>query len=385
MSFYGVSQLMQKISATVQAADFIRKARCTRHNMEEQMKNVLTAFCAAAWVGMAGMAFGQADPNQVLAKVNNEEILQKHVDDVVAVFVMPQFKAQNPDKEMPAEQRQQVETQILDQLVTERVLLQEAAKLNVTIDPKELADRIAQVKPQRPDLTDEQWTNFLTRDMTIQKLIQQEVVSKITVSDEDVQKFYDEQKARFHEPEQIRASHILVLVPQDATPEAKDAAKKKIDGVLAEVNAGKDFAELAKANSDDPGSKENGGDLDFFPRGAMVKPFEDAAFALKDGEVSGVVETQFGYHIIKKTGEKAERDVPLDEIKDQLKGSLTKQKTNTEVLAWVDHLKKQSTIEMTNAAPQAEAKPEAAATPEAATTPEAAATTPEPTNTTTNQ
>lgn len=341
------------------------------------MKNILTALCAAAWVGIAGMAFGQADPNQVLAKVNNEEILQKSVDEIVAVFVTPQFKAQNPDKEMPAEQRQQVEKQILDQLVTERVLLQEAAKLNVTVDPQELADHIAKAKEQRPDLTDEQWTNFLTRDMMIQKLIQQEVVSKIAVSDDDVQKFYDEQKARFHEPEQIRASHILVVVPQDATPETKEAAKKKIDGVLAEINAGKDFAELAKANSDDPGSKENGGDLDFFPRGAMVKPFEDAAFALKEGEVSGVVETQFGYHIIKKTGQKAERDVPLEEVKETLKESLTKQKTNTEVMAWVDNLKKQSTIEITNAAPQAEATPEAAATPEADAAPET-------TNTTTN-
>ncbi|GAK52682.1 PpiC-type peptidyl-prolyl cis-trans isomerase [Candidatus Moduliflexus flocculans] len=342
------------------------------------MKKVLTTLCVLAMTAIAGMAFGETDPNQVLAKVNNEEILQKDVDEIVAVFVMPQFKAQNPDKEMPAEQRQQIEKQVLDQLVTERILLQEAAKLNVTVDQKELADRIAQVKPQRPDLTDEQWTSFLTRDMMIQKLIQQEVVSKIVVSDEDVQKFYDEQKDRFHEPEKIRASHILVLVPQDATPEAKDAAKKKIDGVLEEINAGKDFAELAKANSEDPGSKDNGGDLDFFPRGAMVKPFEDAAFALKDGEVSGVVETQFGYHIIKKTGEKAERDVPLDEVKDQLKGSLTKQKTNTEVMAWVDNLKKQSTIEMTNATPTAQA------TPETATEPDTAAT-PDTTNTTTNQ
>jgi len=330
------------------------------------MKKLFTALCVCVMAGIAGLSFGEADPNQVLAKVNNEEISQKNVDEIVAVFVMPQFKAQNPDKEMPAEQRQQIEKQILDQLVTERVLLQEAAKLNVAIDQQKLTDRIAQVKPQRPDLTDEQWTYFLTRDMMIQELIQQEVVSKITVSDEEIQKFYDEQKDRFHEPEQIRASHILVLVPQDATPEAKDAAKKKIEGVLAEINAGKDFAELAKANSDDPGSKENGGDLDFFPRGAMVKPFEDAAFALKDGEVSGVVETQFGYHIIKKTGEKAERDVPLDEVKDQLKEGLTKQKTNTEVMAWMDNLKKQSTIEMTNAAPQAEATPEAA-TPETTT------------------
>ena len=287
------------------------------------------------------------DPNAVLAKVNEDTVLQKDVDKMMTMFVLPQFKQQNPDKEMPAETRQQAEKSVLDRLVTQKVLLQTAAKLNLTVDEQELAKQVEEMKKQKPEISEEDWKMLLSNEMLIQKAIQQEVISKVTVADEEGQKFYDEQKDRFHEPEQIRASHILIGVAQDAKPEEKETAKKKADEVLAQVKAGKDFAELAKANSTCP-SKDQGGDLGFFPRGAMVKPFEDAAFALQEGQNSDVVETQFGYHIIKLTGKKAERTVPFEEVKDRLKQGLTQQKTNTAVMAWVDEQKKQAKIEMMN-------------------------------------
>ena len=287
------------------------------------------------------------DPQTVLAKVNGEDILQQNVDKMMNMFVLPQFKQQNPDKEMSAEDRQQAEKNVLDRLVTQAVLLQAAKKLNLTPDAEELAKRVEQMKTQQPDISEEDWKMLVTNEMLIQQTIQQEVVAKVTVADEEMQKFYDEQKDRFREPEQVRASHILIGVAQDAKPEEKEAAKKKADEVLAQVKAGKDFAELAKANSTCP-SKEQGGDLGFFPRGAMVKPFEDAAFAMQEGQTSDIVETQFGYHIIKLTEKKAERTVPFEEVKDRLKQGLTQQKTNTAVMAWVDEQKKQANIEMMN-------------------------------------
>ena len=287
------------------------------------------------------------DPQTVLAKVNGEDILQQNIDKMMNMFVLPQFKQQNPDKEMSAEDRQQAEKNVLDRLVTQAVLLQAAKKLNITPDAEELAKRVEQMKTQQPDISEEDWKMLVTNEMLIQKVIQQEVVAKVTVADEEMQKFYDEQKDRFREPEQVRASHILIGVAQDAKPEEKEAAKKKADDVMAQVKEGKDFAELAKANSTCP-SKEQGGDLGFFPRGAMVKPFEDAAFAMQEGQTSDIVETQFGYHIIKLTEKKAERTVPFEEVKDRLKQGLTQQKTNTAVMAWVDEQKKQANIEMMN-------------------------------------
>ena len=127
----------------------------------------------------------------------------------------------------------------------------------------------------------------------------------------------------------------------------KDAAKKKIEKVLVLAKEGKDFAELAKEYSEGP-SKDNGGDLGYFPRGAMVKAFEDAAFALDEGEISDVVETQFGYHIIKLTGKKAQRNVPFEEVKDRLKHSLLQQKIKTEIRNWINNLKANANIEIMN-------------------------------------
>ena len=125
----------------------------------------------------------------------------------------------------------------------------------------------------------------------------------IPVNEEELRKYYAENAARYTTPEERRASHILIKAERGASTAEREKAKAKAEALLAELkqSPGK-FAELARKNSDDPGSAANGGDLDYFGRGAMVKPFEDSAFALKQGETSGIVETDFGYHIIRITG-----------------------------------------------------------------------------------
>lgn len=153
----------------------------------------------------------------------------------------------------------------------------------------------------------------------------------ITVSDEDLRKYYNENAARYTTPEERRASHILINAPKDAPADVRAKARAKAEALLAQVKKDPNsFAELAKKNSDDPGSAERGGDLDYFSRGAMVKPFEDAAFVLKPGEVSGVVESDFGYHIIKLTGvrggEKRSFDTVRGELENEIKTQLAQRK-----------------------------------------------------------
>lgn len=122
----------------------------------------------------------------------------------------------------------------------------------------------------------------------------------ISVSDADLKSYYEQNSARFGTPEERRASHILITAPPSAPKAERDAARAKAEQLLAEVKkAPATFGAVARKNSQDPGSAEKGGDLDFVSRGAMVKPFEDALFALKKGEISSIVETEFGYHIIK--------------------------------------------------------------------------------------
>ena len=148
----------------------------------------------------------------------------------------------------------------------------------------------------------------------------------VTVSADDVQKFYEQNKARFTSDEERRASHILIKAGADMSAADKAKAKAKAEALLAEARknpAG--FAELAKKNSEDPGSAANGGDLDFFGKGAMVKPFEDAVYALKKGEISNVVQSDFGYHVIMLTDLRGGQVRPFETVKGEIESELRKQ------------------------------------------------------------
>ena len=147
-----------------------------------------------------------------------------------------------------------------------------------------------------------------------------------TVNEQDLKTYYEQNAGRLGGQEERRASHILIAVPKGASAAEREKAKAKAEELLAAVKKAPDtFAELAKKNSQDPGSAANGGDLDFFAHGAMTKAFEDAAFALKKGEISNVVETEFGYHIIMVTDIKAPQRRSFEEMRPQLEADLKKQ------------------------------------------------------------
>jgi peptidyl-prolyl cis-trans isomerase D len=147
----------------------------------------------------------------------------------------------------------------------------------------------------------------------------------ITLKAEDVKAYFDQNAARLSGQEERRASHILLTAPKNAPAAERNAAKSKAEALLAAVQkAPESFADVAKKNSQDPGSAANGGDLDFFARGAMVKPFEEAAFAMKKGDISAVVESDFGYHIIRLTDIKAAKQKTFEESKPDIEADLLK-------------------------------------------------------------
>ena len=154
-----------------------------------------------------------------------------------------------------------------------------------------------------------------------------DLLAKVEVSREDARKYYDEHPNDFGTPEERQAAHILISVNAAASQTEQDAAKTKAEQLLQQVrkNPAK-FAELAKQNSQDPGSAAKGGDLGFFGHGMMVRPFEDAAFALKAGEISGLVKSDFGYHIIKLVAVKPPRVLPFDEARESIVNKLRQQK-----------------------------------------------------------
>ncbi len=148
----------------------------------------------------------------------------------------------------------------------------------------------------------------------------------ITIAESDLKTYYEQNVQRLSGAEERRASHILINAPKTASVAERDKAKAKADELLAQVTKTPDtFAEVARKNSQDTGSAANGGDLDFFPRGAMVKPFEDAVFTMKKGEISAVVASDFGFHIIKLTDIKAPKQRTLEEMRPELEADLKKQ------------------------------------------------------------
>lgn len=151
--------------------------------------------------------------------------------------------------------------------------------------------------------------------------------NKVQVTADEARQYYEAHRSDFGTPEQRQAAHILIAVPLAAPQAEQDAAKAKAEQLLKQVkqNPAK-FAELAKANSQDPGSAANGGDLGFFGRGMMVKPFEDAAFALKAGEISGLVKSDFGYHIIKLLAVKPSGGQPFEAVRQEIENKLRQQK-----------------------------------------------------------
>lgn len=278
------------------------------------------------------------DPNTVLVTVNGEEIRQQDLDFTMHYFVLPQYAAQNDGQAMPADQQIQITQTLLNQAITELLILQKGRAASVTQDEKVVNTQFEAVKAERPDIPETELKAFLHQKLLVQTIIQQLVASKITVTDEEVRAFYDQQKDQFNEPEKVRASHILVSVETDAPEADKAAARQKIGDILAQLQAGADFAELAKQYSNCP-SNQKGGDLGFFPRGVMVTAFEDVTFTLAEGAVSEIVETPFGYHLITVTDKTAARTVSFDEVKDTLRQDVLAQKSTTEVQKWISELR----------------------------------------------
>jgi peptidyl-prolyl cis-trans isomerase C len=174
--------------------------------------------------------------------------------------------------------------------------------------------------------------------MAISKLIETEIAAKVAVKPEQVTDFYAKNPDQFKQGDSVRASHILIAVPKGADAAAKAQARAKAEQVLEDVKSGKDFAALAKEHSADPGSAVQGGDLGFFQQGQMVGPFNDAAFSLAPGAISDLVETEFGFHIIKVAEKKPGRTIPLEEVKPQVEQYLEQLNRQNETESYVNGL-----------------------------------------------
>lgn len=255
-----------------------------------------------------------------------------------------------------ADQQKEFEKQALAQLVSAELLYQAGQKLEIKDIEKLVDDKLVQGKARFPndqdfakamkelDMDEKVLRDYTRRDLIITNFIEKTIIPKATVSEEDARKFYDQNPDKFTRPETVKASHILLGLDQKATAEEKKTAREKAEKLRKELIGGADFAALAKGNSTCPSSQQ-GGDLGYFGKGQMVPAFETAAFALKPGEISEVVETQFGYHIIKLTEKKAAEKVEFKEARPRIEDFLKNQKISSVVNDYLVEARKSAKIE----------------------------------------
>lgn len=306
-----------------------------------------------------------AGAGRIAITVNGVDIAESDVE----AQIKPQLEkmaAQLPPA-FVEQYKKQLRQQVLEKMIVERLLDEKVKAVGIVATEEEVIDQLEKMaSAQKPPLSLEDFKALvkaygqsfdevkrqIQRGLGYQKLMEAQWAGRIKVTEDDAKKHYSENTKQFEMPEQVRASHILIALPQvkpDTTDpntdpnEAKAKAKTKAEGLLKQVKGGADFAELARANSDCPSSKQ-GGDLNFFGRGQMTPAFEKAAFELKVGQVSGIVETKFGYHIIKVTDHKDPNVIAFEQAKGDIMKGLTQEKQGELAKEYIDSLKAEANI-----------------------------------------
>jgi peptidyl-prolyl cis-trans isomerase C len=318
----------------------------------------LIAICALSLlITSLASAEGQEKPTEpAVATVNGEKIPRSALDKE-----MQMATARNPelrDKENLVALRQ-ARKEALDYLISQELIIQEGRKANLIPKDTEIDVEVARIKKRFPTedaftqilkqqgLTMEALRGLIERGLIAKKVITEKVKPMAKpVADEDVANYYAAHKEEFVEPEKVSARHILLKISPDDSDEKKLKAKEKLQGILKEARNGADFAELAKKYSEGP-SAPRVGDLGYFTRGQMVKPFEDAAFSLEPDQISDIVETQFGYHIILVEDKKSEGQIAFESIKEEIKKALEAKESDIALKGWLEPIREKADIKIT--------------------------------------
>ena len=295
----------------------------------------------------------KGEPTLVVVQVNDQPITLGEVDRAVKQLYR-QGRRPGVDPTAPEDSLQ---AKAIEDLISQRLLYLEARKAGTVPTDQEAADFIKGFWQQRfPSedsfvvalksigMTKEQFVLDYQMNTGINKLIQKTVEETVKVTPEQAQAYYDTHQQEFQQPERAHARHILLRVPEGATPAVWAETKAKLEAIAAQIKGGADFGQLAQAKSEDPGSGPKGGDLGLFRRGQMVAPFDSVAFALAPGTISGPVRTSFGWHLIKTEEIIPAGLVPFAEIKDRITPMLTQKRAGAAIETWLAELKKKAKI-----------------------------------------
>jgi len=306
----------------------------------------------AAAAGSPAPAFDTAKIPAVVARVNGAPISRQDVLQRAQAMRDQMARMGAP----PPPTSEEFYHAMVDQLIGSKLLLAEAKQRGLMPPPAEVQAGLDRLKAQNPEelkrqmasqgITEKALLADMTQSMAIQKLIEAEVKPAVKVSDEDARRFYQQNPQRMKRPPQVRLRHVLVGVPRNAAPEQRAQAKQKAEGLLARIKAGGDFAAIARESSDDTGSRGEGGLLPWMSRGDSPPAFEQAAFALKPGETSGVVESPFGYHVMRLEEQRPEGQISFEEARPQIDQYLSRQQARELLERKVAALRKAAKVEV---------------------------------------
>ena len=324
------------------------------HHSLKIMLIVILTICFAGPVTAEQDAPETAPAADYVAKVNGEKISQQDMD---RKFNLIRQRYASMGVPLDESKIDEFKENILNSLIDQEVLLQEAISQGIKLDPETVKEELADFKNQfeteaafqeqieKMSYSEEMILSQIEESKIIQKFIEEKIMPTIVVTEEDVKSYYDNNPEEFEMPERVHASHILLKLEPNASDASKAETRQEMEKIKARLESGEDFAELAKANSDCP-SKEKGGDLGFFNRGQMVKPFEDAAFALAPGEISDIVETRFGFHVIKSHEKEAAAKLAYEDISERLAEKLKEDKFKEMFPAYIESIKEKYTIDI---------------------------------------
>ncbi len=293
-------------------------------------------------------------PGDKVAEVNGTVITRNDFDKEMAPIKQ---KLITMGRSLNQSQLLEIESEILENLIKRELLYQASRKNGIKVESAAVNEQFIKLKKRFPTdaefktalkrmgVSEEKIKSEIRRRISIQRFGDRQFAQKVDISEAEARAHYDGHPEFFRHSEKVRASHILIKVNSESDEARKAEALQKLENIQRRIKNGEDFSTLARIFSQCP-SSARGGDLGNFERGKMVKAFEDVAFSLKPGEVSGIVKTKFGYHLIKVFDKKPATVISYEDIKEKLKNYLKQEKIRKEAGAYLDRMKKTAKVEI---------------------------------------
>lgn len=329
------------------------------------MKRILFLLLSIGW-GLGGLRAAEDKPAgaaDVIAKGRSFEIRRAELEEA---FERHERELLNTGRMVPDDDRPKVLAAILERLIFVKLLLSRATDADKVMGEAAAKKTIAEVKArtatdsaykrllQRSGLDEESFLRLKVEEQTVLAVLDRELKARITIADDAVAKYYAEAPDRWERPEMIKVAHLLIATREPNTgrelsEEQKKEKRRIVDALLEKAKAGTDFATLVKQNSEDSATRANGGEMTL-ARGQMVIEFESVATGLKPGQISDIVTTQYGYHIIKGIEHKPAAKMSLAEVSKDIRDFLAQKQFEKQVPEFTERLKKEAAVEILPAA-----------------------------------